>query len=33
MKYPKKELELTGQLFGGVLERGLVDGGSMRIGL
>ncbi|CAD8059603.1 unnamed protein product [Paramecium sonneborni] len=33
LKYPKKELELTGQLFGGVLERGLVEGQSIQIGL
>ncbi|CAD8056662.1 unnamed protein product [Paramecium sonneborni] len=33
LKYPKKELELTGQLFGGVLERGLVEGQSVQIGL
>jgi len=33
LKYPVKELVLTGQLFGGILERGLVDGKSLQIGL
>lgn len=32
-KYPHKELMLTGQLFGAVLERGFVEGKSLSIGL
>ena len=32
-KYPQKELQLTGSLFGGVIERGIVDGKALGVGL
>lgn len=32
-KYPLKELQMTGALFGGVIDRGLVEGKTLLIGL
>lgn len=32
-KYPEKELQMTGTLFGGVIEREIVEGKTLQIGL